>query len=74
MKCVVPGKIIYIAVVLRNKHPSSADRERAMETLFFLLILGAFILLKQIPKEQKKQILLRIEYELYKWGFIEYKD
>jgi len=45
-----------------------------METLFFLLILGAFILLKQIPKEQKKQILLRIEYELYKWGFIEYKD
>ena len=45
-----------------------------METLFFLLMLGVFILLKKIPKEQKKQILLRIEYELHKWGFIEYKD
>ena len=44
-----------------------------MEALFFLLMLGVF-LIKKIPKEQKMKILLRIEYELHKWGFIEYKD
>ncbi len=45
-----------------------------MENLFFLLIVVAFLFFRGIPKEQKKQMLLRLEYELYKWGFIKYRD
>ncbi len=52
----------------------SADRERAMETLAFLMILmWAVVLFKRVPKGQKEQMLLRLEYELYKWGFVEYR-
>ncbi len=51
-----------------------ADWERDMENLFFLLILVVFIFSRALSKEQKKQAFLRLEYELYKWGFIEYRD
>jgi hypothetical protein len=45
-----------------------------METLLFLMVLAGFIIIRGLSKEQKEQLLLRIEYELYKWGFIEYRD
>ncbi len=45
-----------------------------MDTLLFLMIVAAFVLFRGIPKEQKEQIFLRLEYELYKWGFIKYRD
>ncbi|MFP6870604.1 MAG: hypothetical protein VCE91_14945 [Nitrospinota bacterium] len=45
-----------------------------MDMLIFILILGGFILFKRLPDEQRKHILLRLEYELHKRGFIEYRD
>ena len=51
-----------------------ADWERYMENLFFLLILAVFIFSRALSKEQKKQAFLRLEYELYRWGFIKYRD
>ena len=45
-----------------------------MDMLIFMLILGGFILFKRLPVEQREQILLRLEYELHKRGFIKYKD
>ncbi len=45
-----------------------------METLAFLLILWAFVLFMRVPKGQKEEMLLRLEYELYKRGFVEYRD
>ncbi len=46
-----------------------------METLAFLLILmWAVVLFKRVPKGQREQMLLRLEYELYKRGFVEYRD
>ncbi len=51
-----------------------ADWEKDMENLFFLLVLGVFIFSRALSKEQKEQLRLRLEYELYKWGFIKYRD
>jgi hypothetical protein len=51
-----------------------ADWERAMEMWVFLIILVVFSLLKRLPKDRRREMLLRIEYELYKRGFIEYRD
>ncbi len=45
-----------------------------MENLLFLLLVVAFLFFRGLPKEKKKQLLLRLEYELYKRGFIEYRD
>ncbi len=45
-----------------------------METLVFLLALVAFMFLRQVPKKKRAEMLLRLEYELHKRGFINYKD
>lgn len=43
-----------------------------MEMLFFVLVLVGFTLFRQMPEDQRRQLRLRFEYELYKRGFIEY--
>ncbi len=45
-----------------------------MEMWVFLIIRVVFSLLKRLPKDRRREMLLRIEYELYKRGFIEYRD
>ncbi len=45
-----------------------------MEMWIFLIVLGVFSLLKRMPEERRREMLLRIEYELYKRGFINYRD
>lgn len=45
-----------------------------MDSLIFVLMMVVFFLLRGIPKEKRTQLLLRFEYELYKRGFIEYRD
>ena len=45
-----------------------------MEMLVFLLALVAFMFLKQVPKKKRQEMLLRLEYELHKRGFIQYRD
>jgi hypothetical protein len=51
-----------------------ADWERAMEMWIFLIFLAVFSLIKRLPEDRRREMLLRIEYELYKRGFIEYRD
>ncbi len=50
------------------------NQEIAMEMWIFLIVLGVFSLLKRMPEERRREMLLRIEYELYKRGFINYRD
>ena len=45
-----------------------------MEMLVFLLALMAFMFFKRVPKKRREEMLLRLEYELHKRGFIEYRD
>ena len=45
-----------------------------METLVFLLALVAFTFFRQVPKKKWDEMLLRLEDELHKRGFIEYRD
>jgi hypothetical protein len=45
-----------------------------MDALFFLLALGAFTLLRGISPEKRAELLLRFEYKLHEWGFIDYPN
>ena len=45
-----------------------------MEMLVFMLALVAFMFLKKVPKKKREEMLVRFEYELYKRGFIKYRD
>ena len=42
-----------------------ADRERTMESMLVLMILAMFVIFRGLPNERNKQLLLRLEYELY---------
>lgn len=45
-----------------------------MDALIFLVILAVFTIVRGIPADKRRELLLRLEYELHKRGFIDYRD
>lgn len=45
-----------------------------MDSLIFVLAMVAFIIVRGLPRERRRELFLRFEYELYKRGFIEYRE
>ena len=45
-----------------------------MDVILFLLAIGVFTVVRGIPEDKRRELLLRFEFKLHEWGFIDYPN